>query len=65
MATRETRVYRAGCLYFKTEMPTGDLAYRHTSNIWRTLVDNIIVVRLDVVGASPFGAAPSTSSYSA
>ena len=35
--------------------------YRQISNIRRTFVGNIIV---DVVGASPVGAAPTTSSFS-
>ena len=38
--------------------------YRKTSNIRRTLGDNIIVDHSDVVGASPVGAAPTTSSFS-
>ena len=38
--------------------------YRKTSNISRTLVGNIIVDNSDAVGASPVGAAPSTSSFS-
>ena len=39
--------------------------YRKTSNISPTLVGNNIVDNSDVVGASPFGAAPTTSSFSA
>ena len=39
-------------------------AYRKTSNISRTLVGNKIVDNSDVVGASPVGAAPTTSSFS-
>ena len=39
--------------------------YRQTSNISHTLVDNKIVDHSDVVGASPVGAAPTTSSFSA
>ena len=35
--------------------------YRKTSNIIRTLVGNIIVDNSDVDGASPVGAAPTTS----
>ena len=35
--------------------------YRETSNISRTLVGNKIVDHWDVVGASPVGAAPTTS----
>ena len=38
--------------------------YRKTSNISRTLVGNMIVDNSDVVGASPVGAAPTTSSFS-
>ena len=38
--------------------------YRKTSNIRRTLVRNKIVDHSDVVGASPVGAAPTTSSFS-
>ena len=38
--------------------------YRETSNISRTLVGNKIVDNSDVVGASPVGAAPTTSSFS-
>ena len=38
--------------------------YRETSNIRHTLVGNRIVDHSDVVGASPVGAAPTTSSFS-
>ena len=38
--------------------------YRKTSNISRTLLGNKIVDHSDVVGASPVGAAPTTSSFS-
>ena len=38
--------------------------YQHTSNIWCTVVGNKIVDHSDVVGASPIGAAPTTSSFS-
>ena len=38
--------------------------YRKTSNISLTLVGNKIVDHSDVVGASPVGAAPTTSSFS-
>ena len=38
--------------------------YRKDSNISRTLVGNEIVDNSDVVGASPVGAAPTTSSFS-
>ena len=38
--------------------------YRKVSNISRTLLGNEIVDHSDVVGASPFVAAPTTSSFS-
>ena len=38
--------------------------YRKTSNIRRTLVGNKFVDHSDVVGASPVGTAPTTSSFS-
>ena len=38
--------------------------YRKTSNIRLTLWANKIVDHSDVVGASPVGAAPTTSSFS-
>ena len=38
--------------------------YRQVSNISRTLIRNEIVDNSDVVGASPVGAAPTTSSLS-
>ena len=38
--------------------------YRQTFNIHYTLVGNKIVDLSDVVGASPVGAAPTTSSFS-
>ena len=38
--------------------------YRQVSNIRRTLVGNKIVDHSYVVGASPVGAAPTTSSFS-
>ena len=41
-----------------------NLMYRKTSNISRTFVDHKIVHNSDVVGASPVGAAPTTSSFS-
>ena len=37
--------------------------YHQTSNISHTLVGNKLVDHLDVVGASPVGAAPTTSSF--
>ena len=39
-------------------------SYRKVSNISRTLAGNKIVDHSDVVGASPVGAAPTTSSFS-
>ena len=44
--------------------PVSAPEYRKTSNIRRTLVGNKIVNHSDVVGASPVGAAPTTSSFS-
>ena len=38
--------------------------YRKTANMSRALVGNIIVDNSDAVGASPVGAAPTTSSFS-
>ena len=38
--------------------------YRQVSNIRRTLVGNQLFDHSDVVGASPVGAAPTTSSFS-
>ena len=38
--------------------------YRKTSNVSRTLVGNKIADNSAVVGASPVGAAPTTSSFS-
>ena len=38
--------------------------YHKTSNISRTLVGNKIVDHSDVVGASPVGTVPTTSSFS-
>ena len=40
------------------------ITYRQVSNIRRILVGNKIVDHSDVVGASPVGAAPTTSSFS-
>ena len=37
--------------------------YRQTSNISDTLIGNKLDDHSDVVGASPVGAAPTTSSY--
>ena len=48
----------------KSQVKNHHMKYRKTSNISRTLVGNKIVDHSDVVGASPVGAAPSTSSVS-
>ena len=48
--------------YVRTCLPKP--LYRKTSNISCTLVGNKIVDHSDVVGASPVGAAPTTSSFS-
>ena len=40
------------------------MKYRQISNIRRTLIGNKLVDHSDVGGASPIGAAPSTSSFS-
>ena len=40
-----------------------EMKYRKTSNISHTLVGIKSVDHLDVVGASPAGAAPTTSSF--
>ena len=42
----------------------GEDRYRQVSNISHTLAGNKIVDHSDVVGASPVGAAPTTSSFS-
>ena len=39
------------------------VTYRQVSNIRRTLEGNAIVDQSDVDGASPVGAAPTTSSF--
>ena len=41
-----------------------DYSYRKTSNISCTLLGNKIIDNSDVDGASPVGAAPTTSSFS-
>ena len=41
-----------------------NIIYRKPSNISRTLEGDEIVDNSDVVGASPVGAAPTTSSFS-
>ena len=44
---------------------TIQIMYPQTSNISHTLAGNMIVDHSDVVGASPVGAAPTASSFSA
>ena len=48
-------------IYHKTHTHTYN---RQTFNISRALLGNNIFAHSDVVGASPVGAAPSTSSFS-
>ena len=48
----------------KIDGSCGKNLYRKTSNMRRTLVGNKIVNHSDVAGASPVGAAPTTSSFS-
>ena len=48
----------------ETENCISNITYRKTSNISRTWVGDKIVDNSDVVGASPVGAAPTTSSFS-
>ena len=49
-------------LFLKLENSVHD--YRQISNIRRSLAGNKIVDHSDVIGASPVGAAPTTSSLS-
>ena len=50
---------------FDFDLPLFKLViYRQIYNISRTLLNNIIVAHSDVVGATPAGAAPTTSSFS-
>ena len=57
-----SEMLEVACLFGWYE--TNWLHYRKTSNISHTLVGNKIVDNSDVVGASPVGAAPTTSSFS-
>ena len=50
--------------WMSNHFPTKNWIYRQTSNIRHALVDDKIVDHSDVVGASPVGAAPTTSSLS-
>ena len=63
------KYFTAGISYFYSLMSQIDFSvllymYHQTSNISRTLLDNNIVDHSDVVGASPVGAAATTSSFS-
>ena len=54
-------------LYCLNQVPHNmllNIKYRKTPDIRRTLVGITIVTRSDVVGASPVGAAPTTSEFS-
>ena len=52
-------------LYFDMNADTRCMiATRKVSNISRTLIGNKVVDHSDIVGASPVGAAPTTSSFS-
>ena len=57
-------VYKGGYLVPVFLYWCSQVTYRKVSNIRRTLVGNNIVDHSDVVGASPVGAAPTTSSFS-
>ena len=59
-------VFKLDTQIFQTSisLSISDPKYRKTSYIRRTLVGNKIVDHSDVVGASPVGAAPTTSSFS-
>ena len=54
------------CWFFSKKKPLSEYMYIYNqiSNIRRALVGNKIVDHSDVVGASPVGAAPTTSSFS-
>ena len=51
-------------IYYAEINSFSDNKYGKTSNKRRTLAGNKIVDHSDVVGASPVGAAPTTSSFS-
>ena len=57
-----TAIYR--CNYLSKHKLLQHKGYCQVSNIRRTLEGNKIVDHSDVVGASPVGAAPTTSSFS-
>ena len=65
--TQTTTTYAEDIMNNSTATPHGNDSIgenRQVSNIRRTLVGNEIVDHSDVVGASPVGAAPTTSSFS-
>ena len=49
---------------YKRYINTANVIYRQTSNIRHTSAGKQIIDHSDVVGASPVGAAPTTSSFS-
>ena len=59
-------IFFRGCVpeMFVTSYAVTHCIYRQVSNKRRTFVGNKIVDHSDVVGASPVGAAPTTSSFS-
>ena len=52
------------CFFRRQPISRHDNDYRKTSDISRTLISNKIVDHSDAFGASPAGAAPTTSSFS-
>ena len=67
MCTSSTELIYNRCISLARRKPRIALYllyFRQTSNIRRTLADNKIGDDSDVVGASPVGAAPTTSSFS-
>ena len=61
IAWREQRNQVFACVYMVVNIQKSNC--RHTSNKSDTLVGNKLVFHSDVVGASPVGDAPSTSSF--
>ena len=57
-------VFYCGFIMNLNSLLRDESGYRQVSNIRRTLVRNKLVDHSDVVGASPVGAAPTTSSWS-
>ena len=70
MALAVKKIINTSDQYFQTDFWPDDKdfipqwMYCQVSNIRHTLVGNKIVDHSDVVGASPVGAAPTTSSFS-